>query len=94
MPIIECIPNVSEGRRPEVIEAIAAAIRAVPGVRLLDSVRRRMIRFPLRGRMHVLHVVVLRQRRTARPVQHQLDAVPRRGQLVHPVVPHRPPDPS
>src|SRR3954463_13457725 len=36
MPIIECIPNVSEGRRPEVIEAIASAIRAVPGVRLLD----------------------------------------------------------
>jgi glutamate formiminotransferase len=36
MPIIECIPNVSEGRRPEVIEAIAAAIRSVPGVRLLD----------------------------------------------------------
>jgi glutamate formiminotransferase len=36
MPIIECIPNVSEGRRPEVIEAIATAIRAIPGVRLLD----------------------------------------------------------
>lgn len=36
MPIIECIPNVSEGRRPDVVEAIAAAIRAVPGVRLLD----------------------------------------------------------
>jgi glutamate formiminotransferase len=36
MPIIESIPNVSEGRRPEVVEAIAAAIRAVPGVRLLD----------------------------------------------------------
>ena len=36
MPIIECIPNVSEGRRTEVIDAIAAAIRAVPGVRLLD----------------------------------------------------------
>jgi glutamate formiminotransferase len=36
MPIIECIPNVSEGRRPEVIAAIAAAIRAIPGVRLLD----------------------------------------------------------
>jgi glutamate formiminotransferase len=36
MPIIECIPNVSEGRRPEVIEAIASAIRAVPGVGLLD----------------------------------------------------------
>jgi glutamate formiminotransferase len=36
MAIIECIPNVSEGRRPEVVEAIAGAIRAVPGVRLLD----------------------------------------------------------
>jgi glutamate formiminotransferase / 5-formyltetrahydrofolate cyclo-ligase len=36
MPIIECIPNVSEGRRPEVVEAIASAIRGVPGVRLLD----------------------------------------------------------
>jgi glutamate formiminotransferase / 5-formyltetrahydrofolate cyclo-ligase len=36
MAIIECIPNVSEGRHPDVVEAIAAAIRAVPGVRLLD----------------------------------------------------------
>jgi len=36
MPIIECIPNVSEGRRPEVVESIAAAIRSVEGVRLLD----------------------------------------------------------
>jgi glutamate formiminotransferase len=36
MAIIECIPNVSEGRRSDVIETIAAAIRAVPGVRLLD----------------------------------------------------------
>jgi glutamate formiminotransferase len=34
--LIECVPNVSDGRRPEVIEAIAAAIRAQPGVRLLD----------------------------------------------------------
>ena len=36
MPIIECIPNVSEGRRPEVVDAIASAVRAVAGVRLLD----------------------------------------------------------
>jgi glutamate formiminotransferase len=36
MAIIECIPNVSEGRRPEIVDAIAAAVRAVPGVRLLD----------------------------------------------------------
>jgi glutamate formiminotransferase len=36
MPIIESIPNVSEGRRPEVIERLAQAIRQTPGVRLLD----------------------------------------------------------
>jgi glutamate formiminotransferase / 5-formyltetrahydrofolate cyclo-ligase len=36
MPIIESIPNISEGRRPEVVNAIAAAIREIPGVRLLD----------------------------------------------------------
>jgi len=34
--LIECIPNVSEGRRPEIISAMASAISAVPGVRLLD----------------------------------------------------------
>ncbi len=36
MPIIESIPNVSEGRRADVVEQLAAAIRATPGVRLLD----------------------------------------------------------
>ena len=36
MALIECIPNVSEGRRPEVVAEMANAIRAVPGVRLLD----------------------------------------------------------
>jgi len=34
--VIECIPNVSEGRRADVVASIAAAIRGVPGVRLLD----------------------------------------------------------
>ena len=34
--LIECIPNVSEGRRPEVVAAMADAIARVPGVRLLD----------------------------------------------------------
>ena len=34
--IIECIPNVSEGRRPDVVSAMADAIRSVAGVRLLD----------------------------------------------------------
>lgn len=35
-PLIECVPNFSEGRNPAVIEAIAAAIRQVEGVKLLD----------------------------------------------------------
>jgi glutamate formiminotransferase/formiminotetrahydrofolate cyclodeaminase len=35
-PLIECVPNFSEGRDPAVIEAIAAAIRSVEGARLLD----------------------------------------------------------
>jgi glutamate formiminotransferase / 5-formyltetrahydrofolate cyclo-ligase len=36
VPLIECVPNVSEGRRADVIAALATAI-AVPGVRLLDQ---------------------------------------------------------
>jgi len=34
--IVECVPNFSEGRRGEVIEAIADGIRGQRGVRLLD----------------------------------------------------------
>lgn len=34
--IIECVPNFSEGQNKDTIEAIAAAIRNVPGVTLLD----------------------------------------------------------
>jgi glutamate formiminotransferase / 5-formyltetrahydrofolate cyclo-ligase len=36
MAIIECIPNVSEGRRAAVVAQMADAIRAIPTVRLLD----------------------------------------------------------
>jgi glutamate formiminotransferase len=34
--MIESVPNVSEGRRPEVIERLAAAVSKVEGVKLLD----------------------------------------------------------
>ncbi len=34
--IVECVPNFSEGRRPEVIDAIVATIAAVPGAHVLD----------------------------------------------------------
>ena len=36
MALIESIPNLSEGRRPDVLARLADAIRATPGVRLLD----------------------------------------------------------
>ena len=36
MAIIECVPNISEGRRAEIVATIAAAVRRVPGARLLD----------------------------------------------------------
>jgi glutamate formiminotransferase/formiminotetrahydrofolate cyclodeaminase len=35
-PLVECVPNFSEGRRPEVVEQIAEAVRRTPGVALLD----------------------------------------------------------
>ncbi len=34
--IVECVPNFSEGRNTEIIEAIADAVRQTPGCRLLD----------------------------------------------------------
>jgi glutamate formiminotransferase / formiminotetrahydrofolate cyclodeaminase len=34
--LVECIPNFSEGRRPEVIRAITDALRSQPGVQVLD----------------------------------------------------------
>jgi len=36
MAVIECIPNISEGRNSAVVDACADAVRRVPGVRLLD----------------------------------------------------------
>ena len=35
MPLIECVPNISEGRRDDVIAALAGAID-VPGIQVLD----------------------------------------------------------
>lgn len=34
--LVECVPNFSEGRRPEVIDAIVGEVRKVAGVKLLD----------------------------------------------------------
>jgi glutamate formiminotransferase len=37
--LIECVPNFSEGRRPEVVEAIVRAVGQIEGVTLLDHSR-------------------------------------------------------
>lgn len=34
--VIECVPNISEGADPAQVEQVAAAVRAVPGLRLLN----------------------------------------------------------
>jgi glutamate formiminotransferase/formiminotetrahydrofolate cyclodeaminase len=36
MRLVECVPNISEGRRSEVMEAVVAAAAAVPGVTVLN----------------------------------------------------------
>jgi glutamate formiminotransferase/formiminotetrahydrofolate cyclodeaminase len=35
--VVECVPNFSEGRRPEVVDAIVAEIKSVNGITLLDK---------------------------------------------------------
>ncbi len=34
--LVECVPNFSEGRRPEVIEAIVNEVKRIEGIKLLD----------------------------------------------------------
>src|ERR1700753_466253 len=36
LPIIECVPNFSEGRNPAIIKQITDEIETIPGVRLLN----------------------------------------------------------
>src|SRR5205807_6235012 len=36
MKLVECVPNISEGRRPEIYEPVAAAAAKVSGVTLLN----------------------------------------------------------
>ncbi|GAB4555403.1 MAG: hypothetical protein OHK0023_26570 [Anaerolineae bacterium] len=37
LPIVECVPNFSEGRRPEVVQAIAEAIEGAAPVKILNQ---------------------------------------------------------
>ena len=36
-PLVECVPNFSDGQRPEVIEKIKSTISGVPGTCVLDT---------------------------------------------------------
>ncbi|MCC6408944.1 MAG: glutamate formimidoyltransferase [Planctomycetes bacterium] len=36
MPLVECVPNFSEGRRPEIVDRIVAAAESVGGVKAID----------------------------------------------------------
>jgi glutamate formiminotransferase / 5-formyltetrahydrofolate cyclo-ligase len=36
MPLIECVPNISEGRRPDVVQSIVDSLRKILGARVLD----------------------------------------------------------
>ena len=36
MRLVECVPNFSEGRRPEIVQKIRDAIAAADGVAVLD----------------------------------------------------------
>lgn len=37
MSLLECVPNISEGQRPEIIEKLANCIKSVEGVKLLHT---------------------------------------------------------
>ena len=91
MAIIESIPNISEGRRVAVIDAIAHAIAATPGVRLLDrssdAAHNRTV-FTLAGPpaavreatlalyAHALEAIDLRQHQGEHPRVGAVDVVP------------------
>ena len=36
-PLVECIPNFSEARRPEIIQEIIGSIKSVPDIQILDK---------------------------------------------------------
>src|SRR3990170_132905 len=56
-PLVECVPNFSDGRDRKVIDAIAAAITSVDGVTLLDGAPGVVVEAAVRaGRASVEHI--------------------------------------
>lgn len=91
MKLVECVPNISEGRRPEVYDAVARAASRVPGVTVLNvdpgaDTNRTVITFVgapeavLEGALalarEALSRIDMRQHRGAHPRMGALDVVP------------------
>lgn len=89
--IIECVPNFSEGRRPEIIEKIVDSVRGVEGVQLLDyssdeDHNRTVVTLvgsagPLKTALHamferVLELIDLRNHKGGHPRMGAIDVVP------------------
>lgn len=90
-PLVECVPNVSEGRDPQVIAALCGAILSVPGVRLLHvdagaDAHRTVFTFAgppepagdaaLALAREVVHLIDMREHRGAHPRLGALDVCP------------------
>ncbi len=90
-PIIECVPNYSEGRDRGVIDAIVAAIAAVPGVKVLDvdpgeATNRTVVTFvgapepvceaAFRGAKKAQELIDMRQHHGAHPRSGACDVLP------------------
>lgn len=90
-PLIQCVPNFSEGRDPAVIAAIVDVVRQTPGVRLADwsadaDHHRLVVTFvgppePVRAAALAaaevaVHVIDLRQHRGVHPRHGALDVLP------------------
>lgn len=65
--LVECVPNISEGRRREVIDAVVGAVRQTPGVRVLnvqsdESHNRTVITFAGEGEAAVQAALALTHR--------------------------------
>ena len=90
-PIIECVPNYSEGRDKGVIDAIVAAIRSVEGIKVLDvdpgeATNRTVVTFvgapepvceaAFRGAAKAQELIDMRQHHGAHPRSGATDVLP------------------
>ncbi len=91
MKLVECVPNISEGRRPEIYETVAAAAASVSGVTLLNvdpgaDTNRTVITFVgdpeavLQGAFHLIkkgyELIDMSKHRGAHPRIGAVDVVP------------------